>query len=261
MGKAKNANRNSEMKPPLVSIIIPVKNGEKTIRECLESIRTQTSQNFEVLVLDGASTDATQDIVNSYLSKMSNLQWTSEKDAGVYDAMNKGIKKSMGKWLYFMGCDDRLCCETVIQHIEHEVFLSKGENDILYGDVIFENTSKTSQHKSFRKRDFLTQNLNHQSMFFRRRVFKIKGDFSSDFPVFADWHFNISCFLDPRIRTKYVDRVIAFYSNKGLSSVEIDDFPERAKHHYKATKIFFGWQRPLRALGRMFRTYLKYSSF
>ena len=91
-----------------LSIILPTFNCDKVIRHCIESIVGQEFHDWELLVMDGMSRDGTLEIVRQYSSKDSRIRVYSEPDNGIYDAMNKGIDKSQGEWLYFMGSDDSL---------------------------------------------------------------------------------------------------------------------------------------------------------
>ena len=92
--------------PPFISIIIPTFNAESTILKALESILQQTFKDFEILIIDGLSKDKTIEIVENL--KDSRIKIHSDKDIGIYDAMNKGIHYAQGKWLYFIGSDDYL---------------------------------------------------------------------------------------------------------------------------------------------------------
>src|SRR5258708_1387752 len=97
-----------KMDSPFFSIIIPTHNSAKKLSPCLESIISQSFQNFEIIIVDGASSDDTFSVVNHYREANSNIRWFSEKDRGIYDAMNKGTSVAQGEWIYFLGSDDRL---------------------------------------------------------------------------------------------------------------------------------------------------------
>ena len=95
------------METPKVSVIIPTYNSEKTIEKALLSVLIQTYCNVECLVIDGSSKDKTIDIVQKFEDK---IVFISEKDNGIYHAMNKGIELSSGEWLLFLGSDDGSFC-------------------------------------------------------------------------------------------------------------------------------------------------------
>lgn len=84
-----------------VSIITVVRNAEKTIEKTIQSVINQTYDDYEYIIIDGCSTDTTNRIIETYLNHIS--KYISEPDAGIYDAMNKGISLANGKWIYFWG--------------------------------------------------------------------------------------------------------------------------------------------------------------
>src|SRR3982750_4096075 len=102
---------------PLLSIIIPTFNSQITIERCLESLSKQTFRDFEILVIDGGSEDNTIGLVKEKQPVLPAVTLVSEKDEGTYDAMNKGIGLSTGTWLYFLGSDDWLYNEQVLQNV------------------------------------------------------------------------------------------------------------------------------------------------
>ena len=91
---------------PLITIIIPTYNCDDFIDQALWSVVNQTYQSYELIIVDGRSTDKTLDIIDRYKKDISVL--VSEPDSGIYDAMNKGVNMAKGDWLYFLGADDIL---------------------------------------------------------------------------------------------------------------------------------------------------------
>lgn len=92
----------------MVSIIIATYNSEKTLRRALDSVLNQSYQDWECIVVDGASKDNTIGIVKEYVKKDSRFRYISEPDHGIYDAFNKGWKMAKGEWVMYLGSDDRL---------------------------------------------------------------------------------------------------------------------------------------------------------
>ena len=121
----------------LLSIIIPTYNSASHIAHCLSLIQQQLGENHhcEVVVVDGKSTDETLTIVESFTQKIPQLRWISEKDKGIYDAMNKGIALAHGKFLYFLGADDEITFT-----INQITPILQNENTIYYGNVLLKNT-------------------------------------------------------------------------------------------------------------------------
>lgn len=151
-----------------LSIIIPTYNSAKTLPKTLDSIVYQTFTNWEVLIMDGASNDETINVAKNYNDPR--IRIYSEQDNGIYDAMNKGIKKAKGDWLYFLGSDDRILTSTVF----HEIFsLNITGYDIIYGEVISPILSDSNRGEWTLKN--ISANRCHQSIFYRKEVFKQIG--------------------------------------------------------------------------------------
>jgi glycosyltransferase involved in cell wall biosynthesis len=119
------------MRKTLISIIIPTYNSENVIADCIESIMLQSYPFKEIIVVDGVSDDSTTAVVRDFSCKHSSIVLISERDKGIYDAMNKGISRASGEWLYFMGSDDRLFDENVLQRVADEIDLNTCE--MIYG--------------------------------------------------------------------------------------------------------------------------------
>lgn len=117
-----------------ITIVIPTYNCEGTIKNAVDSIFNQSFKNVEILIIDGNSTDNTLKALQEYSEKKRNLILYSEKDDGIYDAMNKGLTLAKGEWIYFMGGDDTLYETTTLEKV---VEIQKdSNNNIIYGNVI-----------------------------------------------------------------------------------------------------------------------------
>ena len=119
---------------PYITIIIPTFRAAKTLRATLDSVLCQDFRDFEVLVLDGGSDDGTAAIVDQAADDR--IRFVSQRDKGVYDAMNKGIAAARGVWLYFLGADDLLYAPGVLSSIFSAGARSHEDADFLYGDVV-----------------------------------------------------------------------------------------------------------------------------
>ena len=115
---------------PKLSIIIAAFNSENTLRNALESVYTQDFQDWECIVVDGASTDKTLDIVNEYVAKDSRFRYISEPDKGIYDAFNKGWRMAKGEWIHYLGSDDR-----IVKDGFKNLFLQDTNADLIGGAV------------------------------------------------------------------------------------------------------------------------------
>ena len=122
-----------------VSIITVSLNSESTIKECIESVLSQTYKNIEYIIVDGMSNDKTIKIIDSYRSKLD--KFISEKDEGIYDAMNKGIKLATGDIVGILNSDDEYFNENVIENVVEAI--SNKQADSLHGDLCFVDPNNT----------------------------------------------------------------------------------------------------------------------
>lgn len=224
---------------PVFTIIIPTLNSEKKLPEALSSIVEQRFQSLEVLIIDGLSSDKTLAIANEFQSKISKIKIFSEPDYGIYDAMNKGVKYASGNWVYFMGADDRLYNESVLESIYNVVNNKSLELDVLYGDVESGYFQKLYDGK-FSKWKITRKNICHQAIFFKRSVFSKIGGFNLNYKVLADWDHNIRWFFDGNIKYHYLNIVVAHYGEGGFSSKHTDkNFHEDKKFIIAANFVRF----------------------
>lgn len=200
---------------PTLSIIIPTYNSASVLPKALDSIVCQTFNDWEVLIMDGSSTDDTIKVAQSFND--SRIRIYSEPDNGIYDAMNKGIKNAQGKWLYFLGSDDWLLDKDVLSIL---FSMSINQYDVVYGDV--EASQLDSMHKGEWSMSSIEFNRCHQAIFYRKNVFKKLGMYNLNYPVFADFDLNLKWFFSKKIKHQYVPITVAHYSEGGYSSHQKD---------------------------------------
>ncbi|WP_460190818.1 glycosyltransferase family 2 protein [Urechidicola sp. KH5] len=203
---------------------MPTYNSEDSLITALESLLNQTNQDFEVLVIDGASTDTTLQILECYKDKLSRLRVFSEKDNGIYDAMNKGIKLAKGKWLYFMGSDDSLFESVTLEKVN--TVLSETSASVVYGNAKIIGDTGWAKHNEiyagkFNLTKLLNQNICHQAMFYDSKFVKEVGDFNLDYRKSSDWDYNLRCWSKQPF--EYMNIIVANFSAGGFSSNSSDD--------------------------------------
>jgi len=198
---------------PYITIIIPTFRAAKTLRATLDSVLCQDFRDFEVLVMDGGSDDGTAAIVQQAADDR--IRFVSERDKGVYDAMNKGITAARGAWLYFLGADDLLYGPGVLSAL----FGAGGNEDadLLYGDVV-SPSYKGRYDGPFDFAKLLSKNISHQAIFYRRSLFDRFAGYNLGYPGYADWDLNIRIFASASVRIRYIDAVIARFGPDGISS-------------------------------------------
>ena len=203
----------------MVSVIIPTYNASNTISRAVLSVLNQTYGNFELIIVDGKSTDQTLNIIKKLSSKYSKINWISERDEGIYDAMNKGIGLAEGEWLYFMGSDDALYSNNVLSNIFEKEDLSGIK--FLYGNKI---TNGSWYGGKFDLKRIVTQNINHQCVFYHRTLFQEIGNYETKSITAADHLFNMKVFASGKARCRYVDEIIADFGANGASSILYDSY-------------------------------------
>ncbi|MDT3403858.1 glycosyltransferase family 2 protein [Mucilaginibacter terrae] len=214
-GSRKNIARAQQ---PLVSIIIATYNAAQHLPGCLDSIIEQSYPAIEVVVIDGESTDGTIDILQQYDSQISH--WVSEADKGIYDALNKGTKLATGKWVYFLGADDRLLpgFSTIAAQL-------KNEDTIYYGNTKADGPLFTGEFSAYRMAKYC---INHQSILYPAKVFT-KYYYDTQYRIYADYALNLACWGDDSIKKQYLDIDVAWYALTGFSASAQDEPFKRDK--------------------------------
>ncbi len=203
----------------LISIIIPTFNSSKTLKNCLESIFAQDFSSYEILIMDSVSTDETLVIANSYTSKYSNIKIYSEKDKGIYDAMNKGMNLAKGDWLFFLGSDDSFYNSEVLSKISKVI--SNTNKKIVYGNVEIVGNNAWAKNGEvyagkFTIQKLLNQNICHQAIFYNRIFLKENiGNYNLSYTKSSDWDLNLKCLS--KAEFEFTDLIVAKYSVEGFS--------------------------------------------
>lgn len=227
----------------MFSIIVPTFNTAATLHACLESIARQTCCDFELVLVDGGSTDTTLDIAKSFAPALaSRLVIHSGPDDGPYDAMNRGVGMATGEWLLFLGADDTLYEADTLTRVA--AFIGEQEpSDLVYGDVVMISTGTRHAGAFDLDRLLFETNMCHQSIFYRRKLFAGIGPYNLRYRIWADWDFNIRCFSNPALIARYMDIVVARYNDlSGISSTVDKEFRKRLP-------VFF-WASAFEVLGR-----------
>ena len=204
-----------------ISIIIATYNAENKIINCVESILSQKYNNIELIIIDGGSSDKTIEILDEYSNNISYL--ISEKDSGIYDALNKGLAVATGEFIYVMGADDRLCDENVFQAF---IDISRIHiADIYYGNFIqiFNHNYKVRiVPRKIISRTYLFRNfgINHQSILARKKTL-ISG-FDTRYKISSDLDWLIKSF-NSGFKFQYMDIDVTNYSMTGTSALYVEN--------------------------------------
>lgn len=198
---------------PLISIVTVVFNGKYFLEETIQNVLNQTYKNIEYIIIDGGSTDGTIDIIKKYESEIT--YWSSEKDKGIYDAMNKGIDVANGDWINFMNAGDRFYENTTCSDIfkDSNYF---NDIDVLYGDLIVDY-GKFQRLEMARSIESIWKGMpfSHQSAFVRTDYHK-QSKYSLNYKIGGDLEFFYKTFNEKK-KFKYIDKIISIMGVEGLS--------------------------------------------
>lgn len=204
--RTKGLFKRSEADKPLITVVTVVYNGAKFIEETIKSVINQTYSNLEYIVIDGGSTDCTLEIIRNYNDYID--YWISDKDKGIYDAMNKGILASSGAWVNFMNAGDKL--------LNLPVDVLRQDLNLIYGKVITSSGKKLKVSKNLSVKDFHRgMPVCHQACFYKKEL-TVKFKYDLNFPICADQILTYHIFKEGKV--KYHDDVVAIYDVDGVSS-------------------------------------------
>ena len=212
----------------IVSIITASFNSERTIRDTIKSVLAQTYPDIEYIIIDGGSKDSTIDIVKEYESKFNGkMHWISEKDKGIYDAMNKGIKISSGEVVGIINSDDYFRTPEIVKHIA-TIFEENPSIDSTFGDLCYvnpENISKVVRYYSGKhwnpekfRWGFMPP---HPTFYCRKKYFEKFGYYKIDFKIAADFELLIRFLFSNSVNYKYINENMVVMRNGGVSTKDI----------------------------------------
>lgn len=207
-----------------ISIITACYNNQKTIRDTIQSLIEQTHKDIEYIVIDGGSTDGTVDIIKEFSVYIS--YWISEKDSGIYEALNKGIKKATGDIIGILNADDFYASKNIL-HIVEQTFL-KEKCDVMWGNVYY--VLKDNPSIIFRKWISTAYNYSkfkygwappHTAFFVMRSLYEKYGVFNTKFRIAADYELMLRFLEKYKVSSYYVPE---FFIKMRLGGVSNKNF-------------------------------------
>jgi glycosyltransferase involved in cell wall biosynthesis len=205
-----------------VSIIVAVRNGAATLQRCLDSIAAQELASRETIVIDGASTDGTRELLERNLRAGTIADYLSEPDRGVYDAWNKGLQRSSGQWICFMGCDDVFHDASALRELVEQGDRAGAQSRVVYGRIR-RVTASGMLVEAFgapwaqSREGFLAGvNIPHCGTLHHRTLFEERGKFDASYRIAGDYELLLREL--PERPPAFVDHVVVDMSLGGLSS-------------------------------------------
>ena len=197
-----------------VSVITINFNNPNGLEKTIASVINQTYKSIEYIVIDGGSTDESVTIIKQFAPEID--YWVSEKDNGIYNAMNKGIAKATGEYLIFMNSGDCFADKEVME----KVFSLPLKQDVIYGNVNFldhESHSAWCPPATLSFDHFVQSSIPHQGSFIKRSLFAKVGLYNEQLKISSDWKFFLDAIVKHKCTYKKVEMFIADCEDNGLS--------------------------------------------
>jgi len=198
-----------------ISVITINLNNLSGLRRTVESVFLQDYPQIEYLIIDGGSKDGSVDYIKSNESKLT--YWISEKDKGIYDAMNKGIIRAKGKYLLFLNSGDYFfSSKSLSSLIENNI-----TKDIIYGNMGVEKEGKIEVKKYPRLLTidyFKNGTIPHPSSLIKRSLFEKFGNYNTNYKIISDWAFFLDAVIKSNVSYLYVDTNVSIFNLNGVSS-------------------------------------------
>ena len=251
-----------------ISIITVVRNNKETIKDAINSVLNQRYRDIEYIIIDGASTDGTIEIIQSYGDKIT--KFISEADKGLYDAMNKGIALSNGEVIGILNSDDFYLDQFVLCKVA-KIFSKESGSDIVLGNVDFVlPVNLNKQVRLFSSFYFQSWKLRfgfmpaHPSAFIRRSAYEKVGVYSLGYQIAADFDWFCRAFLIHNLKYSKVDKVLVRMREGGVSTSGLKSYYISSKEQLKSLKknkiysniLFILVRLPIKFIQKFYKSFL-----
>ena len=212
-----------------LSIITINYNNAEGLRKTMESVLAQTYTDIEYVIVDGASTDGSVDVIRE-LATRPTIKWVSEKDRGIYNAMNKGIRMATSEYIQILNSGDILFDANVTKRMIEQLEQTNTQREepigILYGNMIKVNAAGKVVDKSgyteYSLRQFYSSTLNHDCAYIRRNLFDEYGLYDENLKIVSDWKWYLLAIGLGRVKPEYVDIDVTIFDDGGISETQLD---------------------------------------
>lgn len=205
-----------------LSIVSINRNNAAGLEKTLQSVAAQTFKEFEYIVIDGASTDGSVELIKQYESRFAHLKWVSEPDSGIYNAMNKGLRMASGEYIQILNSGDSLASNEVTERML-ESLEKEGNPSILYGNMVkcFPDgrrlTDKCFAGQEITMLGMFVGTLNHNPAYIRRDLFEKYGYYDEDLKIVSDWKWYLQAIILGGEQPRYVDLDVTLFDMEGVS--------------------------------------------
>lgn len=224
-----------------ISIITATYNSAATIRDCIQSVNSQTYNNIEHIIIDGASKDNTLEIINNLPNRVTKI--VSEPDKGIYDAMNKGIKAATGDVIGILNSDDFFTSDNIIEIVVEN--FKNCDIDALYGDVHFVNPDDITKSVRYYSSAIFKPSLfrfgfmpAHPSFYMKRECYEKYGLYSLDYKIASDYDLLIRYLHREKIKYKYINKDFVTMRTGGVSTENFNSIVTLNKEIVRACKKY-----------------------
>jgi glycosyltransferase involved in cell wall biosynthesis len=236
---------------PTFSIITVCLNEAGSIRATCDSICAQSFRDFEWIVIDGGSTDGTLKILEDYEETINFLM--SESDHGIYDAMNKGLRRAEGEYVIFMNAGDCFAGLDVLARVS--AFFG---SDMLVGNLFLNENGQVYKSPDHISKNYLLQNmLPHQSAFFKRSLFDKFGHFDTSYHIAGDYEMFARLLQSNEISYRHIPETIAVFEAGGISANVKHRSLRKQENHRIRWRYFPAYRHSFKALRQQLRNIFK----
>ena len=218
-----------------LSIITINRNNAAGLEATMQSVLNQTCCEFQYVIIDGASSDSSIELIRSYADKFgSRLKWISEPDKGIYNAMNKGIRMASGEYVQFLNSGDRLASNGVTEKM-YKALENNGYPSILYGNMLKDMPYGILRDRCFAGQDitflgFYNGTLNHSPAYIRKTLFDKYGFYDESLKIVSDWKWYLLAIVLGEEKPVYTYLDVTLFDMNGISETNKElDVTER-KH-------------------------------
>lgn len=222
-----------------ISVVTAVFNGGETIASALDSALAQGDANCELVVIDGESTDGTQDVLRRYADRLG--AFVSEPDQGIYDALNKGIRKASGDVVGFLHADDMFADSSALSRVTN-AFADSGV-DAVYGDLFYVDKYDPSRViRYWRAGEFSRERLGwgwmppHPTFYVRRSVYERLGGFDTSYRIAADYDCMLRFLWRGELRVAYIPEVLVKMRVGGASNRSLRNIVQKSREDWRALR-------------------------